>query len=165
MGPITIKPDKKQSLVWMSELFFYYSFFMGLCAIPLVLNWGDQTSFYILAAAFSVFFTSLLIRIPLYHQSLKYCVDDDLLKLERGYFWKEEITIPYSKITSMDVIQGPIERLFNLCQIHLQTASSGGLQSNEAQMRLTGIRHKEEVKKMILDKIQESSGLASSKSA
>ncbi len=154
MGPITIKPDKNQNFAWMSELSIYYIFFMGLCITPIVLNWGDPLSFYILATSFSIFFTSLLIRIPLYHKSLKYSLDEELLKLERGILWKEEISIPYSKITSMDIIQGPLERIFHLSQIHIQTASSGGLHSDEAEIRLIGIKQRDEIKKIILKKIK-----------
>jgi len=155
MGPISINPDKNQIYAWMLELSFYYLFFMSLCITPILLDWGDPLSFYILATSFSIFFTSLLIRIPFYHGSLKYSLEDEFLKLERGVLWKEELTIPYSKVTSMDIVQGPIERYFQICQIHIQTASSGGFHSDEAELRLVGIKKRDDIKKMILLKLNQ----------
>ena len=78
--------------------------------------------------------------IPAYFKTLEYILDDETVKKNNGVFWKKRVTVPYHKITNVDVTQGPIERKYNLGTIHVQTAGAGGAQGAKAELRMNGIR-------------------------
>ena len=92
--------------------------------------------------------------IPAYFKTLEYILDDEAVKMNKGVFWKKRVTVPYHKITNVDVTQGPIERMYNLGTIHVQTAGAGGAQGANAELRMNGIRELESLKNIIMDGVK-----------
>jgi len=73
----------------------------------------------------------LLIRvwwIPLYYDSISYAIEDDAVRGQSGVFWKRYVTVPFVKITNINITQGPLQRVYDIGTIHIQTAGAGGNQ-------------------------------------
>lgn len=96
----------------------------------------------------------ILLWIPAFYKSLEYIIDSDSVKIRQGVFWRKRITVPYTKITNIDVTQGPIQRIFNIGTIHVQTAGAGGAPGAQAEIRLLGIRDTDGLKDTIMEKIR-----------
>jgi len=99
----------------------------------------------------------LLIRlwwIPAYYDSISYIIEDDAVTGQGGVIWKRYVTVPFTKITNIDITQGPLQRAYNLGTIHVQTAGAGGNQGGYAELRLVGIRELEAVKETIRERIR-----------
>lgn len=77
--------------------------------------------------------------IPAYHRSIEYWIDSESVRSKRGVFWKRVTTVPFHKITNIDITQGPLQRAFGIGTIHVQTAGAGGSQSGQAELLLQGI--------------------------
>ena len=69
-----------------------------------------------------------------------------------GLWWKSETSIPFVRVQHSEVIQGPIERLFNLAKLKLYTA--GG---HSSDLSIPGLNPQkaEELKNFITNRIQE----------
>jgi len=71
---------------------------------------------------------------PLAYARWRFSVDDDLLLARYGIIWIEEKSIPISRLQHVDVLRGPIERVFGLATLVVFTAGTEG-----AHFRLPGL--------------------------
>ena len=65
--------------------------------------------------------------------------------------WKKRRSIPLSKITNIDVRQGPFERIFGYGKIWIFTPSTGSALPEE---KLLGILKPHEIKQAIIDRTE-----------
>jgi putative membrane protein len=62
-----------------------------------------------------------------------YEVDGDALRHRRGIVSPDETVVPLARIQAIDVSQGPVQRLFGVHAVHVQTAGGGA--SGEIELR------------------------------
>jgi len=65
-----------------------------------------------------------------------------------GIFWKSVVNIPYKKITNIDTEQGPLQRIFGIGNISIQTAGSG---ESIGEASLVGLKNFSELKDEMLE--------------
>ena len=109
MESIVIKPEKEQRTLWILCGVFW--FMLGLVAlIVLMVAAGGEAVivFGIILWAELIAMLLTLIWIPAFHASLQYVIDDDTVKAQGGVLWKRYVTIPFTKITNLDITQGPV---------------------------------------------------------
>ncbi len=63
---------------------------------------------------------------PLAYARWRYRVTDDLLLMRYGILWHEERLIPVRRMQHVDLMRGPIERLFGLATLVVFTAGNEG---------------------------------------
>jgi len=133
MEKLTLKPEKEQRKLWFITW-----------AIVFVI----VTPFWIVAPFFErevvVFFSVFLF---IWLVIMKRCMG--------GVVWKKYVTVPYSKITNVDITRGPLQRLYNIGTIHVQTAGAAGKQGEKAELKLAGIRDLEKVREVIIENIKD----------
>lgn len=61
-----------------------------------------------------------------YYDSITYVLEKDEVVVERGVWWKMRHVVPYSRVMSVDIIQGPISRRFGVGSVHVHTAGYTG---------------------------------------
>jgi len=93
-----------------------------------------------------------LIWIPLFFKTIKYTLKGDHIEINKGVWWQQNKTIPFSKITDVKTIQGPLQRYFTIGSLYLQTAGTGA--QNTAEGRLIGLKRYKEKQQNILDSIR-----------
>ena len=54
-----------------------------------------------------------------------YSLAGDAIRLRRGWLSVKEVEIPFSRVQALDVEQGPIQRLFGVQAVHVQTGGGG----------------------------------------
>lgn len=91
--------------------------------------------------------------IPALFKTLEYRIDDAGVLSKGGVFWRKESTVPYQKITNVDITQGPLERVFGLSKLHLQTAGQAGPEGSKAELVVYGMQDGEAIKEIILAKM------------
>lgn len=94
---------------------------------------------------------AVLIYIKAFYKTLEYGLGGEAVIMNKGVFWRQRTTVPYVKITNIDITQDPVERMYKTFRLHLQTAGSS--QSRSAELVLPGIRDCEELKDRILQRI------------
>lgn len=160
MDIVRMKPDRALKSYWIISWIIGYAFLVFIALLPamIIAIVGARGPGNIIAgimiAAWSVVMFPLLAWLPAYYRTLEYEVDDDSVNAKRGVFWKRYVTVPFTKITNIDVHQGPLERQFGLGTIHIQTAGAGGQQGGVAELRLAGIRDLGGVKELIAERVR-----------
>lgn len=71
----------------------------------------------------------------LYYLRFKYCVEGDTLVVEKGVVRRERLQIPFERIQTIQLFQGPIQQVFGLTGVRVDTAGSSG-----AELQLVAIR-------------------------
>ncbi len=153
MEPIVLKPENEQKTLWIID--WAIPFVIGLILLVIPALFVERVVFGICLAGWLIVMLLILLWIPAFYKSLEYIIDSDSVKAKAGVFWRKNVTIPYTKVTNLDVTQGPIERIFDIGTIHVQTAGAGGQQGAKAEQKLVGIRNLDGLKDTIMERIRD----------
>ena len=151
MEPTTLLPDPDLNRYWR---WHWAVWAIIICVPQLILALGlTYPAYLIIGISFGVsvvVFILIRLYLPQYYKSLTYMLEDDVVVGTRGVFWKKRVTVPLRRVTNIDTTQGPVQRMFGLGTIHLQTAGAGGAQGAVAELRVEGMKEFESVKDHIL---------------
>lgn len=67
-----------------------------------------------------------------YYRSITYRLTADEVVVERGVWWRFKHTVPYARIMSVDVVQGPISRRLGIATVDIHTAGYTGVSGGAA---------------------------------
>lgn len=148
-----LKPENEQKTLWIID--WAIPFVIGLIVLVILTLFAERVVFGICLAGWLIVMLLILLWIPAFYKSLEYIIDSDSVKAKAGVFWRKNVTIPYIKVTNLDVTQGPIERIFDIGTIHVQTAGAGGQQGAKAEQKLVGIRNLDGLKDTIMERIRD----------
>jgi len=70
------------------------------------------------------------------YRHTSYRVDDLVMEIRKGVFWRIVINIPRSRVQHTDVSQGPLERRYSLSTLVIYTAGT-----EHAKVDLAGLEH------------------------
>ena len=165
MGKINIesfRPDPRLRTLWYFDLVIGIIIYLLIIALPaiLVIHLLNLTGPFLdlTLVIYGVFGFMLLwaipiaIWIPFYYKSIEYQILPEEIVAKRGVIWKSEQRIPYFKITNVNVKRGPIERVFGLGRVGIQTAGFGA--TSLAEERIAGLRNPEEIRETVMVKIR-----------
>ncbi len=152
MKPILVLPEKEQKSLWFIGWAITFILGLALCVILLATT-IDKIIFSLCLVGWLMLMVPILLWIPAFYRSLEYIIDDDAVKMKKGVFWRKRVTVPYQKITNVDVTQGPVQRMFNIGSIHVQTAGAGSAQAVQAELRLMGVMDLDGLKDTIMERV------------
>lgn len=101
-------------------------------------------------AVLGVCFVFACIWAPLYYKSVVYHLNDTEMTWKRGVFFRKTGIVPYNRITNVDIVQGPVMRLFGISHLKIETAG-GGASKSSAEIQLEGISDPEPLRQLIMD--------------
>jgi membrane protein YdbS with pleckstrin-like domain len=121
----------------MVRLFDYYLLMamlplitVGLVATSLVYVFDPQY-FYVPAVSFFVPVAMIagfvFYWIRRYYQSIHYSLTPDEVVVEHGIWWKMKHTVPYARVMSVDIIQGPVSGRLGIATVDIYTAGYTGV--------------------------------------
>ena len=156
MKPLTVRPEKEHRTVMFAvwSIILVSGFVFCIPFLLFIPDYEGKLIFGILLIVFCVIMALYYIWIPAFFNTLEYNIDSEAVKMNRGVFWKKRVTVPYNKITNVDVSQGPLQRKFGLGTIHVQTAGAGGAQGAQAELRMIGIKDFEGLKDIIMEGVR-----------
>lgn len=156
MEPVILRPERE----YLKLMFVIWS--IVLCAVlavtlPLTIfipKTEAQIFFGIISTVFLAVMILNALWIPAFFKILEYGIDSEGVKMNKGVFWKKRTTVPYHKITNVDITQGPLERHYGIGTIHVQTAGAGGAQGGSAELTMSGVRNIEHIKDIIMEGVK-----------
>lgn len=88
----------------------------------------------------------------MYIKTYFYNMSDTLLVIRKGVFAPQEITVPFGRIQDVYVDQDIIDRLFDIYDVHISTATA----ASTSRAHIDGVDKKvaEELRTLILNKVQ-----------
>lgn len=154
MESIVIKPEKEQRTMWF--IGWAIPFVIGFTLLVFFLLVVDKLIFGlgIGIVAWLIIMLPILLYIPAFYKSLEYIIDGDSVKMRKGVFWRKRVTVPFTKITNIDVTQGPVQRIFKIGTVQVQTAGAGGTTGSQAEIQFLGIRDTEGLKDTIMKRVR-----------
>ena len=157
MEPIELRPEKEQKTMWFIGWTVPFFIVLVLLVVFLVVIPPGEVEwliFLLCLVGWLVVMGLILVWIPAYYKSLEYLIDSDSVKMKKGVFWKKNVTVPFTKITNLDVTQGPLQRAFGIGTINVQTAGAGGQQGAQPELKLLGVRDLDGVKDSIMERVR-----------
>jgi membrane protein YdbS with pleckstrin-like domain len=148
---VRIKPEQQLKTLWY--LTWLIIFFSGIVFWILMIFFVNKLAFGICLAVWCAIFISIAFWIPKAYQAVEYFIEKDSLKMQAGVVWKKNITIPYSKITNIDITSGPMQRKFGIGTVHVQTAGYGGQQGQKPELKINGIKETIKIRDTIIQQI------------
>ncbi|MEM1517533.1 MAG: PH domain-containing protein [Nitrososphaerota archaeon] len=98
---------------------------------------------------------------PKYYDSIIYELTSDEIVVKRGVWWKMKHTVPYSRVMSVDIIQGPISRKLGHATVDVHTAGytgqaggTSGPGTRRAEASLIHVTNPEELREKILSRVR-----------
>lgn len=73
---------------------------------------------------------------PHEYRRTRYRIDDEVVEIERGVWWRSSITVPRPRVQHLDVSQGPLQRYFGLGVLSIYTAGT-----EHSVVALPGLAH------------------------
>jgi membrane protein YdbS with pleckstrin-like domain len=148
---ISVTPDRGQRTVW---LIHWTLWFVPILVGLLILMVINSLVFGLCALGWVLLMIPLAVWLPAYFHSLDYALANDAVKGRRGVLFKRSVTMPYHKITNVDITHGPLQRKYGVGYLHCQTAGAGGQQGARAELKMEGIKDLEGVKDLIMERIK-----------
>ncbi|MBK7859223.1 MAG: PH domain-containing protein [Archangiaceae bacterium] len=86
-----------------------------------------------------------------------YLVGDRSLRVSAGAVVRREVTLSYANVQNIEVLQGPLERLFGIKSVTVSTAGGGGAAAAASthQVVLAGITDADAVRELILGMVKQ----------
>jgi len=125
-----------RTVVWLNVALF---FFPSVLPIIFISDPDGRNIFITITALEAVTFFLIYLWTTPYVRSIEYRLTQSTAEYSGGVFWRRNVTVPFTKITNVNITQGPLERRFGLSTVHLQTAGAGGAQGAVAELRIHGI--------------------------
>jgi membrane protein YdbS with pleckstrin-like domain len=104
----------------------------------------------VLALIITVSSSIAIILINKTYDNITFLVKSEALIINRGILFKQSQTIPFNRVQNVDIYRGPLERMFGIATIFIQTAGWGG---NILRGRLQGISNPELLRDIILKRV------------
>jgi len=151
MENLIIKPDRGELAIWFLMLAIFSLPILVAC-IVLALT-VQPLVFSLLIVGLFLFILFFVFWLPAYFKSLEYAIEEEAVRGKKGVFWRRHVTVPYTKITNVDVSQGPVQRLYKIGTVHVQTAGAGGQQGARAELLILGVKDLNEIKNAIMKRV------------
>ena len=85
----------------------------------------------------------------LYYHTVVYHLNKTEMTWKRGVWFRQTGIVPYNRITNVDIVQGPVMRLFQISNLTIQTAGYSG--AGMPEIALKGIEDPESLRALIMD--------------
>jgi membrane protein YdbS with pleckstrin-like domain len=120
-----------------------------LTAVPLLVTVAIAVLIVVVLALF-------LAWMLLYYASMEYELRDDELSWRRGVWFRRTGIVPYSRITNIDIRQGPVMRALGISNLAIQTAGYSGQMT--AEIVLEAMEHAEDLRAALRAQVRGAAG-------
>ena len=152
-----LKPsDRWLGYRYLQTLFGFLNQFIGVgvVSVPLILKYrglGVALALVILALQLVIIgFALVVTRVDF--ELRHYLVGDRSLRVARGAWKREEVTLSYANVQNLEVTQGPLERLFGFQSLSISTAGADAQPGQDTShvVTLVGLENADELRALIL---------------
>ena len=147
-----IKVHKNSLTVRLISSIIWWGFVLLTAGVFIYFNNFTYPDFvdYIVLGLLSALAIFSLIMAVLGYRKKGYALRERDISFKEGVLWKSHTVIPFNRIQHSEVIQGPIESVFELASISIYTAGGGA-----SDLTITGLQQEEahQIKDFLLQKM------------
>lgn len=128
--------SKYTTVAFISSFLFWLIIFAGLAALYLLNDDTDKFKHvhWVLLGVALLAFAQIFVTMKSCKVKSFALREKDII-YRTGYLWYKEIAVPFNRVQHLEVVRGPIARMFNLASLKLFTA--GGQQSD---LKIPGLK-------------------------
>ncbi|MBT3233417.1 MAG: PH domain-containing protein [Calditrichaeota bacterium] len=112
---------------------------------------GPLSQLLILPASLLIIAMCTHAYIKVFWSKFRYYYDDNELRVSSGVWWQKQVLVPFSRITNIDLRQGPMQRSRKLATLKIQTAGQGA--TNVAEILLFSQENYEELRDTLISQV------------
>ena len=112
----------------------------------------DLIFWYIMAAIFPTILVGWIIFNVLYFKSIQYKFEEHEIVIHRGVLQKKVKVVPFQSVTNITISRDPIDRIFNIGSVKIQTAGYSGEKTPE--LKIEGIKNYNEIYNKIMSSVK-----------
>jgi len=112
---------------------------------------GPVPQLLILPVALLLIAISIHAYLKVFWSKFRYFYDENELRVSSGVWWQKQVLVPFSRITNIDLRQGPMQRSRKLATLKIQTAGQGA--TNVAEILLFSQEEYENLRDMLINKV------------
>lgn len=133
MDVVTYRPSSRYQTKLIVSALILFVFLIAVAAPFTALFFSDsdaadpiRTGVLVAAAINLAWLLPTLVIIPPYYRSLRYEIHDDEAIVYAGVITKSVKHVPYRTVTNLKTTRGPLDRLFGIGSLQIQTAGMSG---------------------------------------
>lgn len=127
---------QEREFLTLNRLILTVVFVLGTLIMAIVFLFREIELNYL--SVFLAIFWSLYFLIFLYkgaeYRHYRFAMDDCGLYINSGVFWRKKIVVPRNRVQHTDIMQGPLDRQYNLAELVIHTAGT-----RSANVKLQGL--------------------------
>lgn len=112
----------------------------------------DLIYWYIMAAIFPTILVGWIIFNVLYFKSIQYKIEEHEIVIHRGVLQKKVKVVPFQSVTNITISRDPIDRIFYIGSVKIQTAGYSGEKTPE--LKIEGIANYNEIYNKIMSSVK-----------
>jgi membrane protein YdbS with pleckstrin-like domain len=151
-------------LWWIGAVFAFLFLFSGAIGTAFAGKPGISVLLLLVIAleVVGLFFSYFCVRIE--YDLRTYVVTDRSLRVREGAFVFKEMTLTYANVQNVQVLQGPLQRMFGIQDLRVDTAGGGASNKHEGKgamghsVTLAGLENAREVRDLILSYVKVAGG-------
>jgi len=89
-----------------------------------------------------------------YYHTILYRFSTTGIGWERGVWWRQTGNVPYDRITSVDILQGPLSRLLGISVLKVQTAGYPTGTASVTELKIEGMTNAGALRDYIVDRMR-----------
>lgn len=142
------KPSPSMVTWFIADFLLLILFVIVFVFVPvIVFTPADRATIFAIFCGIAAVIVIFLIWTRLYYNSMWYELHRDEMRWRRGVWFRRTGIVPYNRITNIDIRQGPVMRALHISTLSIQTAGYSG--QAQAEIRIEGIVHAEELRELI----------------
>jgi len=112
----------------------------------------DLIFWYFMAAIFPTILVGWIIFNVLYFKSIQYKIEEYEIVIQRGVIQKKVKVVPFQSVTNITISRDPIDRIFYIGTVKIQTAGYSGEKTPE--LKIEGIKNYNEIYNKIMSSVK-----------
>ena len=159
-----LRPSPRLKTLYYIYMMLVLSVFILVVIVPIVITvfllpLGPFLSVLTIGTTLGILLISAAVAaywVGAYYRSLRYHLGPEEILVEGGVWWKRRSLVPYSRITNLSVVQGPISRFLGLYTVRIQTAGlpAAGAGVPIAEAEFVGIEDPEALVEKIMGRVR-----------
>jgi membrane protein YdbS with pleckstrin-like domain len=129
-------------------------FMIMLFVIPVVLFAPLVVTAVILVLTILVM-VPIFLWVSLYYRSISYRFTETEMIWKRGVWFRATGIVPYTKVTNVDMVQGPLMRALGIATLRVQTAGYNAASGPTSELKIEGVVEHEALRELIMSYVRD----------
>jgi membrane protein YdbS with pleckstrin-like domain len=146
-------PDPSLLMIHFLELLLFTLIGVMSWFFPLMI-YAPLNDVIVIAGMLVPILLTVAVYISLSYRNTTYELTAAEIIWKRGILFKRVAIVPYTKVTNVDISQGPLARYFGIADLNIQTAGYHNPNGALSEMKISGVKQHEQVREAVMGQVR-----------